>query len=112
MVVLPSQNRLEGFGLAIAEAMASGRPAIVADLPGVREVIEDGQDGLLAEPLLPEDLARKLTLLLGDPARREQMGKRARESAVRKYRLAVVADQVEKLYRELVAPGGRTAVSP
>jgi glycosyltransferase involved in cell wall biosynthesis len=104
VVVLPSQNRLEGFGLAIVEAMASGRPAIVADLPGVREVIQDGEDGLLAEPLQPDDLARKLTQLLGDPARRQRMGERARQSALAKYRLAVVVDQVEALYRTMLAP--------
>jgi glycosyltransferase involved in cell wall biosynthesis len=101
VVALPSQNRLEGFGLAIVEAMASGRPAVVADLPGVREVIEDGKDGLLAEPLLAGDLARKVGSLLGDPARRRAMGAQARESAVRKYRLEVVVGQLEALYREL-----------
>ncbi len=103
VVALPSQNRLEGFGLAIVEAMASGRPVIVADLPGVREVIEDGVDGLLAEPLLAEDLARKCTSLLSDPARREAMGAKARESALTKYRVPVVVDQLERLYKGLAA---------
>ena len=101
VVVLPSQNRLEGFGLAIAEAMASGRPAVVADLPGVREVIEAGWDGLLAQPLLPEDLARQCARLLSDPVQARLMGERARESALRKYRKEIVVDQIEAMYRAL-----------
>ena len=106
VVALPSQNRLEGFGLAIVEAMASGRPAVVADLPGVREVIEDGVDGLLSEPLLSEDLARKCSSLLNDPERRRMMGRRARESALAKYQVSVVVDQLEALYRTMAAKGG------
>ncbi|MDE1819887.1 MAG: glycosyltransferase family 4 protein [Euryarchaeota archaeon] len=101
VVVLPSQNRLEGFGLAIVEAMASGRPAIVADLPGVREVIQDGVDGLLVEPLLAEDLAKKCASLLSDPSRRATMGAKARESALSKYRAQVVVEQLERLYRSI-----------
>ena len=104
VVVLPSNNRLEGFGLAVVEAMASGRPAVVADLPGVRDVIEDGHDGLLAEPLLASDIAEKCRVLLADPARRAEMGRNARESALRKYDVRVVVDRLEKVYAELTGP--------
>lgn len=103
VVVLPSQNRLEGFGLAIVEAMASGRPVVVADLPGVRELITEGEDGLLAEPLLPEDLANKCAQLLADPERARRLGENARATALKKYRVGVVVDQLEALYRQLAA---------
>jgi 1,2-diacylglycerol 3-alpha-glucosyltransferase len=101
VVVLPSQNRLEGFGLAVVEAMASGRPVVVADLPGVREVVEAGRDGLLAEPLLPEDLARHCRFLLEDPEAARRMGAEARASALAKYRKELVVDRLEALYQEL-----------
>ncbi|EQD73146.1 group 1 glycosyl transferase, partial [mine drainage metagenome] len=102
VVVLPSNNRLEGFGLTIVEAMASGRPVIVADVPGVRDVIENRRDGLLAEPLLSTDIAHQCRQLLGDPALREELGRRARESALRKYDLSVVVDRLEEVYQEVI----------
>lgn len=105
VVVLPSTNRLEGFGLAIVEAMASGRPVVVADLPGVREVITEGEDGLLTQPLISEDLARTCASLLADPERARRLGENARASALRKYRVGVVVDQLESLYRQLAASG-------
>lgn len=103
IVVSPSQNRLEGFGLAAVQAMASGRPVVVADMPGMREVVEEGRDGLLAQPLIPEDLAEKCMTLLSDPVRLEAMGRTARENAERKYRVSAVVDQLEALYQEMVA---------
>jgi rhamnosyl/mannosyltransferase len=99
VVALPSQNRLEGFGLSAVNALSCGRPVIVADMPGVRDVVENGVDGLLTEPLLPEVLARKVLALMNDPPRLEEMGKRARENALRKYSAGVVVDQLEALYR-------------
>jgi glycosyltransferase involved in cell wall biosynthesis len=103
LFVFPSQNRLEGFGLAPLEALASGRPVVVADMPGVREVLVEGEDGLLAQPLLPEDLAEKCLSLLNDPARVKAMGQKARENALNKYSISVVVDRLEKLYQELIS---------
>ncbi len=103
--VFPSQNRLEGFGLAVAEAMASGLPVVVADVPGVREVIEDGKEGLLAEPLLASDIAHKATRLLDDPALARTMGAAARRRAEQRYGLATVAHDLIRLYEGLAAAG-------
>src|SRR5207237_8181353 len=65
--VLPSVSRLEAFGIVALEAMSTGKPVIVADIPGGREVIEDGRDGLLADPVNPRDLAEKIRRLPSDP---------------------------------------------
>jgi len=101
--VFPSQNRLEGFGLVVAEAMAAGLPVVVADMPGVREVIEPGREGLLAEPLLSSDLAEKVRLLLDDPALAQRMGRAARERAEARYALPVVVRALLSLYGGLRA---------
>ncbi len=103
--VFPSQNRLEGFGLAVAEAMAAGLPVVIADVPGVREVIEDGKEGLLAEPLIADDLARKVGRLLDDPALARRMGAAGRLRAETRYGLETVAHQLIRLYEALGAAG-------
>ncbi len=103
--VFPSQNRLEGFGLAVAEAMAMGLPVIVADLPGVREVIEPGVEGLLTEPLLAPDLADRVATVLDDPALARRMGAAARRRAEARYGLEPVAKELLSLYAALRAAG-------
>ena len=103
--VFPSQNRLEGFGLVVAEAMAAGLPVVVADMPGVREVIEAGKEGLLAEPLIATDLAAKVRILLDDPALARKMGRAARERAEALYSLPVVVRSLLSLYEGLRATG-------
>jgi glycosyltransferase involved in cell wall biosynthesis len=103
--VFPSQNRLEGFGLAVAEAMAVGLPVVVADMPGVREVIESGREGLLAEPLIASDLAEKIRTILDDPLVAKRMGRAGRERAEARYALPVVARALVTLYEGLRATG-------
>jgi glycosyltransferase involved in cell wall biosynthesis len=103
--VFPSENRLEGFGLAVAEAMAAGLPVVTADMPGVREVIEPGVEGLLAEPLLGDDVAEKVRRLLDDPALARRMGAAGRIRAEQRYGLATVVRQLLKLYADLIAAG-------
>lgn len=105
LFVFPSQNRLEGFGLAVVEAMAAGLPVVTADMPGVREVIEPGKEGLLVEPLLGADLSARLLELLNDPDRRARMGAAARRRAEERYALPVTAAALIALYRDLSAAG-------
>jgi glycosyltransferase involved in cell wall biosynthesis len=105
LFVFPSQNRLEGFGLAVAEAMAAGLPVVIADMPGVREVIEPGEEGLLVEPFLVSDLVAKIRSLLDDPERRARMSTAARRRAEQRYAVTVVAGQLLSVYRSLLAAG-------
>jgi glycosyltransferase involved in cell wall biosynthesis len=112
LFVFPSQNRLEGFGLVIAEAMACGLPVVVADMPGVREVIEEGVEGLLVEPMIAEDLATKVRRLLEDSVARRQMGVAARRRAEERYALPVVVSALVRTYQALVNPGPDRATAP
>jgi len=70
LVVQPSYA--EGFGLALLEAMAVGRPVIGSDVSGIREIIRDGETGWLVPPKDEIALARAILKLLkdGDEARR------------------------------------------
>jgi len=99
--VLPSVSRLEAFGIVALEAMATAKPVVVADIPGVREVIDNGKEGLLADPVNPQDLAEKIRWLLADPEARRTMGERGREKVVSSFSIERVTDQIEALYRSV-----------
>jgi glycosyltransferase involved in cell wall biosynthesis len=107
LFVLPSVSRLEAFGIVALEAMATGKPVVVADIPGVREVIEDGVEGLLTDPVNPQDLADKIRRLVEDPALRQEMGRRGREKVLASFTTEKVADQVLEVYADVLA--GRKA---
>src|SRR5437667_7600211 len=90
--VLPSVSRLEAFGIVALEAMATAKPVVVTDIPGVREVLENGVEGLLAEPVNPEELAAKISLLLGDAKLRREMGKRGRRKVESQFGIEQITD--------------------
>ena len=104
--VLPSVSRLEAFGIVALEAMASGKPVVVSDIPGVREVITDGREGVLADPMDPEDLGGKIRILLADDRKRAEMGRAGRETVEKNFSVEGVVDRIETVYRELVAKRG------
>ena len=108
--VLPSVSRLEAFGIVALEAMATGKPVVVADIPGVREVIEDGREGLLADPVNAQDLAEKIQRVLSDPEARRTMGRRGREKVLDSFSIERVTDQIEALYRSVA--GRRPTAQP
>ena len=76
LAVVPS--RFEGFGLAAAEAQAAGLPVVAADVDGLREVIDDGETGLLVPPEDPGAFAKAIVRLLGDPGAARELGRQGR----------------------------------
>jgi glycosyltransferase involved in cell wall biosynthesis len=71
VVVLPSTR--EGFGLVLAEACACGTPCVAYDVPAVREVLADGEAGVLVAPRDVAGLAAAIDRVLGDSAERERL---------------------------------------
>ena len=78
--VFPSTT--DTFGNVIIEAQASGVPVIVSDSGGPKELVEDQRTGLVTKSHDVNDFARAIRTLMADPALRQQMGSRARESVV------------------------------
>ena len=78
--VFPSTT--DTFGNVVIEAQASGLPVIVSDLGGPKELVEDGVNGLVTKSHDVEDVARAITLLVGDQNMRARMGEKARQSVV------------------------------
>jgi glycosyltransferase involved in cell wall biosynthesis len=103
VAVLPSVSRLEAFGIAALEAMASARPVVVSDIPGVREVVEPGVTGLTAKPLDPRDLAARIADLLADAPRRAAMGAAGRARVEERFATPKVCDALERAYARVLA---------
>ncbi|HEY1011086.1 MAG TPA: glycosyltransferase family 4 protein [Herpetosiphonaceae bacterium] len=101
--VLPSVTMGEAFGLVLLESMACARPVVASNLPGVRTVVDDGADGLLAPPGDAAALADALGSLLSDPGRRQAMGERGRLKAEQRYSWPRIGERLEAIYREVAA---------
>ncbi|MFF0433372.1 glycosyltransferase [Streptomyces sp. NPDC004327] len=105
VVVLPS--RWEGMALAPLEAMASGRPVLVADVDGARESLPPGHEALcLVPPGDPAALAAALRRLLGRPGLRHSLGREAREHVLSRFDVRRTGAAVAELYRELAGVRG------
>lgn len=93
----------EAFCQTAAESLACGTPVAAFGCTGLLDVVTHGEDGYLARPHEVEDLARGLAWVLEDPARRAELGRRARRNAVERFDLASVARRYVALYREVLA---------
>ncbi|WJF89576.1 glycosyltransferase family 4 protein [Paraburkholderia bonniea] len=83
-VVLPSYR--EGVPRTLMEAAAMGRPIVATDVPGCREVVADGVNGLLCEARSAESLAAALTQMLELPATaRQQMAEQGRHKVTAEF---------------------------
>jgi phosphatidylinositol alpha-mannosyltransferase len=89
----------ESFGVVLVEAMAAGVPVVASDIPGYRDVVRDGTNGLLVPPEDPVAVAAAVRRLLAEPALADRLREGGRTAAAR-YDWAVVTDQVEAAYRD------------
>jgi len=98
LLLLPSVNNNEAFGLVLIEALACGAPVIASDLPGVRRVFANYQEGLLAEPGSASDLKSKLEFIMNNEDRRREMATAARRLAEAKYDERLMARGLAELF--------------
>ncbi|MDO5484046.1 MAG: glycosyltransferase family 4 protein [Desulfovibrionaceae bacterium] len=89
VLVLPSWR--EGTPTAVMEAMSMGRPALVTDAPGCREVVQEGINGRMVPVRDAQALARAMEEFIRKPDDIVRMGKAGRELAVRLFDAQVVA---------------------
>nr|MBP7060904.1 glycosyltransferase family 4 protein [Candidatus Moranbacteria bacterium] len=69
---------MEGFGIAVIEAAACGRPVVAANLEGLKDAIIEGENGRLVEPENAAAMSAAITSLLQDDATRRTLGERAK----------------------------------
>lgn len=108
LLVLPSTTMGEAFGVVLLEAMASGRPVVASNLPGVRSLVSDGEDGLLVEPGDVGDLADKMRMLLDDTQRRCEMGERGRNKVEATYDWSRIIPRLAQVYEKVMGCGNIT----
>jgi glycosyltransferase involved in cell wall biosynthesis len=96
----------EGMSAAVVEAMSSGLPAIVTDISGMRDLIDDGVQGRIVDPS-PERVADALGEYIGDPQRARAAGEAARRRVEQHYSVGAVVGMYEQLFRRVMA--GRAA---
>jgi glycosyltransferase involved in cell wall biosynthesis len=103
VLVVPS--RWEGFGLVALEAMRCGRAVVASRVGGLPEVVQDGVSGALFEP---EDAAALADVLASlSEARLHAMGRAGRQRFETRFHIGRVADELDTLYRALLAGVGR-----
>ena len=98
--VLPTYR--EGLSKSLIEAGACGLPLVTTDVPGCREVIEDGVNGFLVPPRDVRALEKAICKLCEDVALRNEMGARSRQRVVAEFDERIIIDQTIKVYRELM----------
>jgi len=115
--VFPSA--LEGFGLAVGEAMSCGLPVVASDRGSIPELLVDGEGGFLCDPRRPDTFAMRLSLLLADAGLRDKLG-RANEARVQQlFRWDRCARQTLDVYERVLdrwrargAPGPSVSAHP
>jgi glycosyltransferase involved in cell wall biosynthesis len=107
MCVLPTYR--EGFPAVLLEAQAAGIPVITTPATGAIDSIQDGETGLLVPVGDASALARAIGSLLGDAAKRKEMGRRGQEWVTREFSrekvLAALARDYQSLILEKLGPG-------
>lgn len=100
-LILPSTYS-ESYGLVVLEAMSSGIPAIVSNLPGPAQLVDNGRDSLLFDVGSIDQLVDRLALLCSDAPLRRQMGAAARAKVEKHYSWTIVGRQLESALQNAV----------
>jgi glycosyltransferase involved in cell wall biosynthesis len=104
LFVLPSLS--EGISITLLEAMAAGLPAVATDVGGNREVIRDGETGLLVPVEDAAALASAMLSVLTDPVQARRMGAAGRERVDADFNINRTVAAYEQAYIELLGTRG------
>jgi len=101
----------DGTARALREAMAMGKPAVVARRGMLPELVEDGKTGFLVDDT-PDNLYRAIRSLVQNSHLRMEMGRAAQKKAQRDFRLDKQAEEIEAFYRRILDMGPRRSWYP
>ena len=101
IVCLPSRG--EGLPRALTEAAAAGLPIVTCDVPGCRDVVQHGVNGLLVPPRDARALADALQTLIANAQMRADFGAAGRAAALRRFDERIIIPRMLSIYGSLVA---------
>lgn len=99
---------MEGFGIAVLEAMSMGKPVVATTTGGLPEIVRDGETGLLVPPGDPDALAKTLSILLPDPARRKMLGEAGRARVAAHFTVEAMMNRLALGYESLLGRASST----
>jgi glycosyltransferase involved in cell wall biosynthesis len=100
LVLVPSRS--EGLSQALLEAMALGKPVIASAATGNLDVVTDGVNGRLVDPLAPDAWASAIEKLLGDPLLAGRLAQAGRHTARVTFALEHTVDRTIRLYDDVL----------
>ena len=101
-VVLNTSYR-EGTPVALIEAAAAGRAIVATDVGGTRQVVRDGETGILVASGDDVGTAEALSDLIGDEALRWRLGSAARADVLKRFDIAATLRSTAAVYRQVLA---------
>jgi len=101
LFILASINNHEAFGIVLIEAMSQFTPVIASNLPGVRSVFNDGEEGFLVKVNSYRDLRKKIELIFKDKEKYNQMCLNARRLVLEKYNWNKIGEKLNNLFNKI-----------
>ena len=94
--------RMEGFGIAVVEALGAGKAVVASRVGGLPEVVDHGRTGLLVAPDNPEELSAAVLSLLRDEVMRKVMGENGARVARERFDVRASVASMERLYCQVL----------
>jgi len=104
-------SRYETFSIALVESLAAGCPTVATAVGGMKEIIIDDFNGLLAESESAESIAEKVLSLIDDPEKMQRLSKNAIEDCKKRFSPEVVAAQTVEYYQSVLARVSETSAN-
>ncbi|MFP3238290.1 MAG: glycosyltransferase family 4 protein [Caldivirga sp.] len=105
LVILPS--RYEPFGISSLEAMALGKPLITTNRGGPTDFVRHMDNGILANPDNPDEIAYYAEMVLKDEGLAKRLGERARETVTKGYTWDIIARKTYETYKAILEERAR-----
>jgi glycosyltransferase involved in cell wall biosynthesis len=103
LLVHPAE--MEGLGVSLLQAAASGVPIVATEVGGIPEVVKDGINGCLIPPRDPKAISQAVVKLLSDPEGARRMGAEGKRIVEREYSIESMVEGNLRAYEKVLGPG-------
>jgi glycosyltransferase involved in cell wall biosynthesis len=96
---------VEGFGIAIIEAMAIGLPVVATNVGGIPEIITNGENGILVPPENPQALAKAIVDLIEHPEKRKILAEKGKQHVKANFTYQIMVKEYMQVYNNAISKG-------